>query len=226
VVSKAVNRFLYINTKICRRHGLEFEDLKTYAQIWTCNYLGLYKVANPTNNDNERKLYAHLCQRFGNFVEVLLKKERSCIPDPQTTSVALLGKPYEARSTARRAGQLYQDRSTRQPDGVSKASGRRGQRGRQRHEPEPLLDSNEVAEEEQEQKLTTPSVGRSPRLAQGGVREARSQHPHVTLLDGGGRQPGALPRRPLRGQEAAPAPHGRLRSCPKVQEQAAGRRCG
>lgn len=96
VVDKAISRFLYINTKICRRHGLEKEDLRTYAQIWTCNFLGLYKVANPTNNDNERKLYAHLCQRFGNFVEVLLKKERSCIPDSQTASVAMYGRPHEA----------------------------------------------------------------------------------------------------------------------------------
>lgn len=95
VVNKAVSRFLYINTKICKRHGIDFDDLRTYAQIWTCNFLGLYKVAKPTNNDNERKLYAHLCQRFGNFVEVLLKKERSCIPDSQTASVAIFGRPYE-----------------------------------------------------------------------------------------------------------------------------------
>lgn len=103
VISKAVSRFVFINTKICRRHGLGFDDLKTYAQIWTCNYLGLYKVANPTNNDNERKLYTHLCQRFSNFIEVLLKKERNCLPDSQTAHIAQTGTPYQGRAKTRLA---------------------------------------------------------------------------------------------------------------------------
>lgn len=97
VIAKAVSRFLYINGKICRRHGLGFDDLRTYAQVWTCNYLGLYFVPNPTQNDNERKLYAHLVQRFHNFLEVLLKKERNCIPDSQTAFISQTGTPYQGR---------------------------------------------------------------------------------------------------------------------------------
>lgn len=111
VINKAISRFMYINSKICKRHLLGFEDLKTYAQVWTCNYLGLYKVANPTNNDNEKKLYAHLCQRFSNFVDVFLKKERNCVPDAETLSIALFGRPVETAKarTARNAALGYED---------------------------------------------------------------------------------------------------------------------
>lgn len=95
VINKAVSRFVYINQRICLRHAIQASDLKTYAQVWACNYLGLYRVAEPTDNDNERKMYAHLCQRFGNFIEILLKKERNCIPDAHAASIALTGRPYE-----------------------------------------------------------------------------------------------------------------------------------
>lgn len=106
VVSKAVARFMYINRKICARHGIESSDMKTYAQVWACNFLGLYKISNPQQgNDNERMLYTHLCQRAANFVEVLLKKERSCIPDSQTASVGLYGRPYESGMQLRRSWQ-------------------------------------------------------------------------------------------------------------------------
>lgn len=106
VISKAVHRFMYINPAICRRHGLDEGDLTTYAQIWTANYLGLYRIEDPQNNDNERQLYAHLCQRFGNFVEVLLKKERSCIPDSETASVAQFGIPWGGKG--RNSARLFQ----------------------------------------------------------------------------------------------------------------------
>lgn len=94
VIAKAVGRFMYINQVICRRHLVQFEDLQTYAQVWTCNYLGLYSVANPTVNDNERKLYAYLCQRFAEFASMLVKKERNCLPDPETTAITFTGKTY------------------------------------------------------------------------------------------------------------------------------------
>lgn len=101
VVRKAVRRFMFINTVICRRHLLAFEDLQTYAQVWTCNYLGLYKVENPTQNDNERKLYVYLCQRFAEFAKMIVKKERNCIPDSETASIASTGRPYAGPISAR-----------------------------------------------------------------------------------------------------------------------------
>jgi hypothetical protein len=99
VIEKAISRFMYINRKICQRHGLQACDLRTYAQVWTCNYLGLYWVKDPVDRDNERKLYAHLCQRFANFIEILLAKERSCVPDAETASVALYGGPAPVHLT-------------------------------------------------------------------------------------------------------------------------------
>jgi hypothetical protein len=182
VISKAVNRFLYINTKICRRHGLDFGDLKTYAQIWTANFLGLYKVADPQNNDNERKLYAHLCQRFGNFVEVLLKKERSCIPDLQTTSVALFGRPYEAPSTTgSRAGQLYWDEGDHEALEVSEADAEAtfAETTYAELSVPASSDYSLVEEEEQEQKV---SDAKRRTLAQKALKAEFAKLDHDTLV--------------------------------------------
>lgn len=95
-INRAVRRSMYINKKIFARHGLEFSDLKTYAQIFTMNYDGLYRVDDP--EENQKKLYAHLCQRFLNFIDVLLKKERNCIASSETASIAFLGMPYQKRN--------------------------------------------------------------------------------------------------------------------------------
>lgn len=96
VVYKAIKRFMGINAVICRRNGVEFEDLRSYARVWTCNYLGLFKVANPTENDNERKLYAYLNQRFTEMAGMLVKKERNCVPDLQAAHIARFGTTFEA----------------------------------------------------------------------------------------------------------------------------------
>jgi hypothetical protein len=114
VIKKAVARFLYINTKVCRRHMLQFEDLLTYAQVWTANYLGLYRVTetDSTNSDNERKLYVHLCQRFLNFLELLFRKERNCITTPDVASIALWGRPFETKKTHAASDPDYDDTPT------------------------------------------------------------------------------------------------------------------
>jgi len=116
IINKAVARFLRVNQIICARHGLEASDLKTYAQVWACNYIGLYKVAAPTNHDNERKLYAHLSQRFGNFIEVFLRKEANCVVDSDTACTALYGRPA-ARIRTRRSGAI--DPTLLEPLGLS-----------------------------------------------------------------------------------------------------------
>lgn len=94
IINRAVNRAMYVNAWALQRNGLTADDLKTYARLWTCNFLGLYKSPDPTYQDDGRKLYAHLCQRFLNFAEVLARKERSVVPDIDAFSIAMTGSPY------------------------------------------------------------------------------------------------------------------------------------
>lgn len=95
-IDKAINRAQSIHYNLFARNGLDKEDLRTYAQIWTCNFLGLYNIKAEGYKDNERKLYAYLCQRFSNFCEAAYRKERSVVPDMSTYYMAILGKPWVA----------------------------------------------------------------------------------------------------------------------------------
>jgi hypothetical protein len=220
VIGKAVSRFLYINTKICRRHGLEFDDLKTYAQIWTCNYLGLYKVANPTNNDNERKLYAHLCQRFGNFVEVLLKKERSCIPDPQTTSVALLGRPYNGPSFSGTGRRLFQ-----QEQGLDEGVEFEAEPEHEEPAIDPDVYTDEQTAADEEEKEQTVTDAKRRKLAQGLLRAEFSKLDHETLtylLTEASENPALCPDARSEAKKQLRLHKASCGSCPKPQEEAAG----
>jgi hypothetical protein len=101
VIEKAISRFAFINRTICIRHGIEREDLRSYCLAWTSNYLGLYAVLDELNADNQRKLYAHLTQRLLNFLELLLKKDRSCLVDRETAALGLFGRHAPAQGRAR-----------------------------------------------------------------------------------------------------------------------------
>lgn len=189
VIKKAVSRAVYINAKIFKRHGIEFEDLMTYAQIWTCNYLGLYKVRKPTNNDNERKLYAHLCQRALNFIEVLLKKERNCIPDVSTASIALFGMPFEDSST-RTANRLYNDdfglSSPSSEDAFEEATGLEEASAAELYSPdaETLMtaDYNPADHKVIDDKAQAKLEAKRRRLAQKALAQELSKLPHEVMI--------------------------------------------
>lgn len=93
VIEKAISRFVFVNRNLMGRFGLEREDLRTYAQVWTCNYLGLYRLPGGVL-ENGGKLYAHLFQRLGNFVDLLVKKNRDCVPDIATAYLGQTGLPF------------------------------------------------------------------------------------------------------------------------------------
>lgn len=88
VIERTAWAFLRSNYDLCAGHGLEIGDLVTYAQVWTCNYLGLYVVPSPTNNDNEKKLHYHLMQRFSNFRDLLYQKGKGIFVTPEDASIA------------------------------------------------------------------------------------------------------------------------------------------
>lgn len=97
IMRQASFRFLNMNQQRCRMNSLFVDDLMTYARVWTCNYLGLYKVAKVSNNDNVKKLRAYLKQRFAEFATMIEKKERSCIPSPEAVNIAFEGTPVTPR---------------------------------------------------------------------------------------------------------------------------------
>ncbi len=95
VVNKAAWWFYRKNNQTCLDHGMEVDDLRSYAQAWTVNYLGLYKDDTLTRVDNERYLFQYLSQRFVEFREQLDKKGRNILPMLDDAYIAMHGRPYE-----------------------------------------------------------------------------------------------------------------------------------
>lgn len=91
LMAKACWRFIRMNPDLCARHGVEHDDLMTYARVFLVNFLGHFEVPNPTNNDNERLFTNYMHQRFAEVFKMTQKKERSCIPDAETAQIALVG---------------------------------------------------------------------------------------------------------------------------------------
>jgi hypothetical protein len=79
VMKKATYSFLRSFHRFCRENSLEFDDLYTYAQVWTVIYLGYYEVPMHaiTENNNQKKLYKYLSQRFLEFFSVTEKKAKN-----------------------------------------------------------------------------------------------------------------------------------------------------
>jgi hypothetical protein len=102
VLKKATWNFLRVNSRLCADNMLEFGDLFSYAQAWTINYLGLYEVPpeQDTANNNEKKLYYFLWQRYNEFRLLLLKKGRNIFPELDTASVAQHDRPYDHNNLA------------------------------------------------------------------------------------------------------------------------------
>ena len=60
----AVRNFYSGNQAFCKTIGLEVEDLMTYAQVWTCNFHGLFAIRESKADDNKRLLHNYIKQRF------------------------------------------------------------------------------------------------------------------------------------------------------------------
>ena len=67
---------------------MEIEDLTTYAQMWCCNFIGLYEDSTKTDQDNRKILFVHLKQRFLELLNYSLRRAKNCKPD--LTDMALL----------------------------------------------------------------------------------------------------------------------------------------
>jgi hypothetical protein len=95
VIGKTAWKFYRWNTQVCQDHGLDVDDLKSYASIWTCNYIGMYEISDKVDGENKRFLSSYLQQRFGEFRKQLDKQGRNILPTLDEAFIALHGRPYE-----------------------------------------------------------------------------------------------------------------------------------
>jgi hypothetical protein len=100
VVDKAVWKFFRTNQVRCQDNLLTVDDLRTYAQVWTTEYIGMYEVSTASRQDNERFLFHFLSQRFSEFRVLLDKKNRNVLPMLDEAFIATHGRPYEYTTKA------------------------------------------------------------------------------------------------------------------------------
>lgn len=95
VIDKAVWKFFRTNQVRCQDNLLTVDDLRTYAQVWAVEYIGLYEVSTASVQDNERFLFRFLSQRFSEFRALIDKKNRNVLPMLDEAFIAAHGRPYE-----------------------------------------------------------------------------------------------------------------------------------
>lgn len=97
VMKKATWNFLRSFGRFCSDNMLEFGDLFTHAQVWTVIYLGYYEVPEHavTANNNEKKLYTYLTQRFLEFLSISEKKGRNIFATLDVAAIGQRGEAYD-----------------------------------------------------------------------------------------------------------------------------------
>ena len=63
IIDIVCRKFYAANPWLFSELSMEISDLKTYASVWTCNYIGLYEDPESTSGE----LYSHLWQRLIDF---------------------------------------------------------------------------------------------------------------------------------------------------------------
>jgi len=97
LINQASKEFFSRQQWRCQNHMLDIDDLKSYAAVWTTNFIGLYERTNLTQTENDKLLHTYLIQRFNEFRSILMKKERSVLADIDGAHIALHGRPYDYR---------------------------------------------------------------------------------------------------------------------------------
>lgn len=95
VIGKTSWKFHRWNQQVCQDHGLDIDDLKSYASVWTCNYIGMYEIPSNPEGENKRYLSNYLQQRFQEFRRQLVARGRNTLPSLDEAFIAQHGRPYE-----------------------------------------------------------------------------------------------------------------------------------
>jgi hypothetical protein len=98
VIEKTSAAFFRKNFDLCVRNNLTVDDVMTYARCYVVNFCGQFEIPEEqtTSCDNERKCFEYLKQNLfldgaSSLRAMLLKKERSTLPDAETVSISLFG---------------------------------------------------------------------------------------------------------------------------------------
>jgi hypothetical protein len=78
IVATSAN-FFRKSKNLCMDHMMDIDDLKTYATMWTVNYIGLYELPPDTGDQNFKLLRTYLSQRFNELRGLLWKKGRNIL---------------------------------------------------------------------------------------------------------------------------------------------------
>lgn len=79
---------------LCTDSMYEIDDLKSFAYIWTCNYIGLYQLPSDENDQNLKLLRTYLSQRFNELRKLLWKKGKNIFAHYDEASILLTGAPF------------------------------------------------------------------------------------------------------------------------------------
>ena len=88
IIASVCAKIFRSHRSLLYRVGIELDDLKQYAMIWTTNFMHKYRLVKH-EQQNGGLLTAHLRQRFYNLLTAAEKKSRNCVPDLDTVAVAL-----------------------------------------------------------------------------------------------------------------------------------------
>lgn len=98
-IEKTSAAFLRSNFELCARNGLAVDDIMTFARCFVVNFCAQFEIPEEQTTfcDNERKCYQYLKQNLfldekSSLRAMLLKKERSTLPDVETVAIGLYGR--------------------------------------------------------------------------------------------------------------------------------------
>lgn len=101
LINQASKEFFSRQQWRCQDHGLEIDDLKSLAAVWTTNFIGLYERSNLSQTENDKLLHTYLIQRFNEYRTLLIKKERNELAKVDDAYIALYGHPPVGRMVPR-----------------------------------------------------------------------------------------------------------------------------
>mgnify|MGYP003417572112 FL=1 len=102
-IDRCCRRFASMNRSLLQKHMYDFDDLKTYALVWTHIFAHKCEPVELKVNDGKdlsRLLSRHLNQKFIKLFSILNNKTDSTCPDTETAHVCLTGEVLDQFSEA------------------------------------------------------------------------------------------------------------------------------
>lgn len=93
VMRRVVNSFYREYRKPLIRNGMGIDDLMTYARCYLANFCSRHEVPGDPRNLHRCRLYINQRLFGGDGAGILLKKERSVLPDAETANIGVYGRP-------------------------------------------------------------------------------------------------------------------------------------